>query len=118
MKLKIGGAFVLVATLIAALGLGSGGGSSSCAYPSCFPSAATTGVTNAGALSTVTGDVSLNITSQVYENKLVNGCITVNANNVTIRNVKVNGHCDSGIFNNGTNLLVEDTEINCAGLAD
>ena len=50
----------------------------------------------------------------IVENKLINGCITVNAANVTIRKSKV--FCSgTAIMNNSTGLLVEDSEISCKG---
>ena len=48
----------------------------------------------------------------IVEKKLINGCITVNAPNVIIRESKI--FCSgTAINNNSTGLLVEDSEISC-----
>jgi hypothetical protein len=52
-----------------------------------YPDASNTGAT--GTLTAIHADVTLNTPGQVYKNKDVTGCITVNASNVTITNVRV-----------------------------
>jgi hypothetical protein len=118
MKLKIAGSFVLVATLIAALGYGSGG--STCAFPSCFPSATNTGVPSGTSLTTYSGgDVTVDNT--VITGKNIT-CLTVKASNVIVRNshiscgdfIAVQCEPSSGCGTTGS-LLIEDSEIDCTG---
>lgn len=89
-------------------------GSLCCLVTTDYPHASTTGVPAGSTLVPVTGNVTLNTPGQIYELREVTGCINVTAANVTIRKVKVGGAaCISYIFNSSTNLLVEDTEIDC-----
>jgi hypothetical protein len=83
-----------------------------------YPDVENTGTS--GALEAVAGEVSLSTAGQVYENKLVHGCVTVTAPNVTIRNVKIDGFCTFSIRarpseGNTGGLVVVDTEIDLAG---
>jgi hypothetical protein len=86
-----------------------------------FPDIETVGVkTPASQLRVVKGDVDLTVAGQVYKNRDVRGCITVQAPNVTIRNVKVS--CDSwspilSREDQGSTggLVVEDTELDFLG---
>jgi hypothetical protein len=58
----------------------------------------TVGPKNNISYQTVNGTVSLGSAGQTYENKIVNGCLKVSANNVVIKNVTVNyvkGSCDN-----------------------
>jgi hypothetical protein len=80
-----------------------------------FPNASNTGVP-AGTTLTASGSITVNTNGAVVDGKDVSGCITVNANNVTIKNTRVRvGGCYSypgnAIQNYGTNLTVQDTEI-------
>jgi hypothetical protein len=77
-----------------------------------WPDATTTGVPAGTTLTTVTGDIDINTNGQLYENKTVNGTLTVNGDNVTIRNCRINVGGIYGIASNGANLLIEDCEIN------
>jgi hypothetical protein len=85
----------------------------SCALPN-YPDASCTGVPAGTTLTTVNGDVALNTAGEIYQNKLVNGCVTVNAANVIIRKSKIicNG---AAIYTDNTGLLVEDAEVSCNG---
>lgn len=89
-----------------------------------FPTVASTGVEPGATLSPVSGVVNLSTPGQVYENKLVTGSISVNANNVTIRNVKlINQNPDYAIrvqpwSNPSANLLLDHVEINLGGELD
>ena len=79
-----------------------------------YPDASNTGPT--GSLTESTGNITVSTPGRVIENRKINGCITIRADNVTIRNVEI--HCDDyGIFNvvsqGNTGLLVEDTLIEC-----
>jgi hypothetical protein len=86
-----------------------------------FPDVGSTGVKPGAPLVQVNGNVTLSTPGQVYENKLVNGTITVKAPNVTIRNVKIVMNDFYGIRartadpSNVDNLVVEDTEIDMGG---
>jgi hypothetical protein len=79
----------------------------------------------------VNGNVTLSTDGTIYENRLVNGCIEILGDNITIRNVKVisTGDCSPLICNipvqcgagdggSNTNLVVEDSEFDCRGNAD
>jgi hypothetical protein len=77
-----------------------------------WPDATNTGVSPGTALTVVNGDVNLTTAGQIYENKDVRGCITVNAPNVIIRKSKVSGP-GCAIDNESTNLLVEDVTLDC-----
>ncbi len=79
--------------------------------------------TNTGTLPGVSRDnvgtsVTLSTNGQVYENKTVAGSITVEANNVTIRNVKVTGQIYINFGSTYTGLLIEDTEVDMNGNLD
>jgi hypothetical protein len=76
-----------------------------------WPNASNTGVPAGTTLTTVTGDININTDGEIFENKLVNGTITVNADNVTIRNCKIVIAGDYAIGSFGTNLLVHDCEV-------
>ena len=49
----------------------------------------------------------------VLENREINGCVTVNAPNVTIRNSRIRCAGQSAIWSGSTGLVVEDTEVDC-----
>jgi pectate lyase len=81
---------------------------------SAYPNASNTGPT--GSLRESTGNITVSTPGRVIENRKINGCITIRADNVTIRNVEI--HCDHyGVFNvlsqGNTGLLVENTLIEC-----
>jgi hypothetical protein len=78
-----------------------------------WPDETNTGVPAGTTLTTVSSDVTLSTPGQVYENKLVNGMITANADGITIRNCKIVARSDNdvGILSNSTNLTVQDCEI-------
>jgi hypothetical protein len=80
-----------------------------------YPDASNTGVPPGTALTVVNGNMTITTNGAIIENKDIRGCIEVNASNVIIRKSKVSCGNSSVIFNNGTNLLVEDTEIVCGG---
>lgn len=125
----IGGKAAAVIAVVA-LGTGAvivpavtGGGGGACEAPTCFPDATNTGVTDEGALVTVNTNVTLSTNGATYQDKLVNGCISVTGNNVTIRNVRINCHGSNGIevggdFGGATGLVVEDSEFDCNGNED
>jgi hypothetical protein len=77
-----------------------------------YPDAANTGPT--GSLRESTGDITVSRPGTVIENRHVNGCITIRANNVTIRDSEVNCYGRAGILTQGyKGLLVEDSKIEC-----
>lgn len=78
-----------------------------------YPDASNTGPS--GTLTPVSGNVTLNTPGQVYANRDVNGCIFVDADNVTIDNVRVRCSGASVIWSNRSNLVVEDSEVICGG---
>jgi hypothetical protein len=77
-----------------------------------WPTPATTGPP-AGAALTPSGGITVTTPGAVVESRLVTGCITVEAPNVTIRDTRVlAAGCVDGIKNLGhPGLVVEDTEI-------
>jgi hypothetical protein len=116
---------VALATLVVAGGTAGGlvisgnQTAGACDYPSCFPDTSNTGVTDEGALTTVSSNVTLSTNGQTYQDKIVNGCITVTGSGVTIRNVRVTctsttpiNYSDTVGYDD-TPLLIEDTEIDC-----
>jgi hypothetical protein len=86
------------------------------AYPA-FPDAACTG-TLPGVARTSSGSITTSSAGQVIQNLDINGRITVNHNNVTIRNVKITnprGVAISNIASGATGLLIEDVELDGTG---
>jgi hypothetical protein len=76
-----------------------------------FPSAATTGVP-AGTVLTDSGSIDVTVDGTVIDALRIDGCVTVDANNVTIkRSLVLGGGCYEPIHNNGSGLVVMDTEI-------
>ena len=76
-----------------------------------YPDATNTGVPT-GVTLTNSGPITVTTNGAVIQNlNLVNANITVNANNVTIRNCRITTYDYYPIENNGTNLVVEDCEI-------
>ncbi|GGI05286.1 hypothetical protein [Egicoccus halophilus] len=80
-----------------------------------FPGPRTTGVREAELLEEIDGRVDLDQDGQVFENALVRGNIRVTAQDVVIRNVRLETRAEWGIAVDpeagGGNLLVEDTTI-------
>jgi len=74
-----------------------------------FPNEFTTGPS--GALTPVSGTLTINTNGTVVENQERTGNIVVNADNVVIRNCKIIYGPGTAIQSNGLNLLVEDCEI-------
>lgn len=82
-----------------------------------WPNAANTGVP-AGTVLRPSGDITVTQNGAVLDGLDVTGCITVKANDVTIRRSRVTGSCFHVIDNWGFRLLVEDVEVNGLNLAD
>src|SRR4051794_16023032 len=80
-----------------------------------FPDATTTGVPAGTKLTAVNGDVWLTTPGMVYSGKDVNGCITIKADNITIRASRISCTRQWAIRSDGRNLLVEDVEITGGG---
>jgi hypothetical protein len=82
-----------------------------------LPDASNTGVPAGMKLTTQNGDLEVRTAGAVISNKNINGCITVLAAHVTIKDTKIScpGYYgilfDSSI--NASGLLIEDVEINC-----
>lgn len=76
-----------------------------------YPDATNTGVPVGESL-TNSGSVTVSTNGAVIQNlNIVNGNITVNADDVTIRNCRITTNDYYPIENNGTNLVIEDCEI-------
>jgi hypothetical protein len=58
-----------------------------------FPDATNTGVP-AGVTLTMSGPLTANIAGHVYEHLDINGCVSITASNVTIRESRITGGCD------------------------
>ncbi|MFZ4585640.1 MAG: hypothetical protein ACOYNI_10490 [Acidimicrobiia bacterium] len=84
--------------------------------------ASNTGVPTGTALTTVNGDITVTTPGTVIDSKLVNGCIYVRANNVTIRRSKIVGSCFSIIeirdWEGVSGTLIEDTEVDGKNAAE
>ena len=76
-----------------------------------YPDASNTGPT--GSLMESTGNVTVSAAGTVIANRKINGCVTVRAANVTIRNSMVVCSGASAIWSGSTGLVVEDTEVDC-----
>ena len=76
-----------------------------------YPDASNTGP--AGSLTESTGNITVSTPGTVIANRKINGCITVRAANVTIRNSMVVCSGASAIWSGSTGLVVEDTEVDC-----
>lgn len=86
------------------------------AYPA-FPDANCTGVLP-GVTRTNSGSITTSSAGQVIQNLNITGRITVNHNNVTIRNVKItspNGIAITNIASGATGLLIEDVDLDGTG---
>ncbi|MGH8868262.1 MAG: hypothetical protein ACRDYU_09725 [Actinomycetes bacterium] len=75
-----------------------------------FPSGSTTGVP-AGTSLTPGGSPTIRTSGTVIRGKSL-GCVTVEANNVTIRNSRIRcGRSTPSVYNRGSNLVLENVEI-------
>lgn len=90
-----------------------------CEWPTCFPSASTTGVPAGTTLTAYAGANPVVTNGAIIDSKTVTGCLDINASNVTIRKSVIN--CASGTAvqqeddGTATGLVVQDTEIECTG---
>lgn len=110
----------LIALVSAVLGAGAATGAESNCFPnpsSCgYPDATTTGVP-AGTTLTPSGSRTLSTNGGVIDGLEINGTVTVAADNVTIKNSRINvpsgGSGTYGVIINGgaTGTTIEDTEI-------
>ena len=90
--------------------------------PAPYPNETTTGVP-ADVTLAASNSITVSTDGAVIDGQDVSGCITVNANDVTISRTRVRmtacyGFPGNAITNNGTNLTVVDTEIDGRKLAD
>ena len=76
-----------------------------------YPDATNTGTT--GALTPVTGNVTLSTPGQVYADKDVAGCITVTAANVTITNVKTTCNQFFNLFVSSGSATITNVTVSC-----
>ncbi len=68
---------------------------------------------SAGTTATLNGNQTIRAS---LSNTVINGCVEVRANNVTLRNVKVNGvGCFYAVRNFATGLQIIDSDITCGG---
>jgi hypothetical protein len=83
-----------------------------------FPDATNTGVPGGTRLRPVNGDMKVTQAGMVIDGVSLNGCITIEAPQVTIRDSKVSCPGPYGIFSyeknySGGGLLIEDVEVDC-----
>jgi hypothetical protein len=96
----------------------AGGGSSSPPpppSPSGYPDASTTGVPPGTALAVWQGNMTITTPGAIIDSMDIRGCVTVNASNVVIRKSKVSCAGPSVVWSGSTNLLVENTTLDCQG---
>lgn len=96
---------------------GHGGGDGPVTIPASFPNASNTGVP-AGVKLTPSGSIRVMKAGTVISGLDVTGNISVEADNVTIKNVRVNGRGDWGIVLRANNLTIEDSEISGNGVQE
>jgi hypothetical protein len=78
-----------------------------------FPSALNTGVPAGTTLTPSTGNLTISTAGTVISGRQINGCVTVRASNVTIRNSKIVCDGQSAIWSGSTGLLIEDVDVEC-----
>jgi hypothetical protein len=79
-----------------------------------WPKASDTGTT--GTLTTYTGPHTLTVAGTTIENKIINGNIYTEADNITIRNCKMQGFNIWALYqNSGNNLLIEYCDVDGIG---
>ena len=82
-----------------------------------FPNASNTGVPAGTQLTTSNGNLTISTSGAVISGRQINGCVTVNAPNVTIRNSKIACNGASAIWSGSTGLVVEDVTVDCGNVA-
>jgi len=84
-------------------------------YVTSFSVGGSVGVGTVGPVPTeVVGSQTINTARTVLENVVVDGCVTINADNVTIRNVAINCNGFHGIQDNASNgTTIENVTIDC-----
>lgn len=82
-----------------------------------YPDETNTGYLPTGVTLTPSGGLTISTNGTVVDSLDITGCVTVNANNVTIKRSRVTCNGTHAILNNGLNLLVEDTTISCSDRA-
>ena len=76
-----------------------------------YPDASNTGPS--GPLTDSTGNITVSTAGAVIQNRRINGCVTVNAANVTIRNSIIECNGGSVVWSGSTGLVIEDSIIEC-----
>lgn len=84
--------------------------------PKSFPGPGTTGV-RAGVALKSSGGVTASSAGKVISGLNINGCLTISAKNVIVRNVRItcNGTYPINVTGGASNVLIEDSEINGNG---
>ncbi len=77
-------------------------------FGGCWPGPANTGVPSGTALTTYTGPCRITANNTVIDSKIVNCSLTIAAQNVTIRNSRINGTIYGG---GGASFSVVDSEV-------
>lgn len=84
--------------------------SGGCAWPACFPTAATTGVPAGTALTTVNGDLHA-AGGTTIDGKDIQGSLIVDGPSVTVRNTRIHGLVFDSQQNGHVGLTLTDSEI-------
>lgn len=118
------GAVVAVAAGGAVIATTAGGGSPA------FPDATSTGVPSGTTLTTYTGPTTITTANTVIDSKTINGCLSIEAANVLVKNSKINCtsfadvtstacSCavglDDGPGYSSFSVTVQDSEVDCGG---
>lgn len=82
----------------------------SCVYPTCFPTAANTGVPAGTALTTVNGDLTVTKAGTTVDAKDIRGDLIVQADNVTVTRTRIEGTVFAHTSDQ-SGLLLQDSEI-------
>lgn len=86
-----------------------------CSFPSCFPDATNTGVPAGTTLTTYSGSCIISVANTTIDSKTINCDLDIRANNVTIKNSRINGSVQAYSAGVGeqSGLVIQDSEINC-----
>jgi hypothetical protein len=80
--------------------------------PAAFPNGSTTGVPAGATLTSYTGPTIITTAGTVIDSKTITSCLTIKADNVTIRNSLIRGNCFFNVLNEDSkNLVLTDVEI-------
>lgn len=79
-----------------------------------WPNSSNTGIPQGTILTPVIGGLNVTVAGQVISDKDITGCVNINADNVTLRRVKIKGCASEPVINVGyghKGIIIEDCEI-------